>query len=83
LPKELQEWKPKERNWKSPGTTWRYEELCAALLWGKTPWQFDALPREEKSEMLAMMTAKAIVENFEYEAAQEAAERDSGKETQR
>jgi len=74
----LRGWKPKECGW-AVETTWRYEELSAALLWHLSPWEFDARPQSEKAEMIGMRIAQATVENWQYEAAERAAKLNSGK----
>ena len=78
MPPDLQEWKPRDRGYKQPNTSWEYEEASAAHFWRLTPWQFDARPQEEKAKMLAYRLAYHTLEAWNYEQAERNAERESG-----
>jgi hypothetical protein len=74
-PPELEGWRPKSRGYESPQHNWRYGELDAAITWGLTPWQFDELNVEEKSEMIAYTWVQRMSESYCYEKAENAAQK--------
>lgn len=67
MPAELESFRPKDRGYRSPSTSWRYTELATALEWGLTPAQFSEQEEEDKAEMVAFLSVKGLLESWHYE----------------